>query len=154
MLFLVFQLGPDRYAIQAEQVVEILPLVNAKHIPRAPVGVAGVFNYHGAPVPLIDLAHLALGQPSRKWMSTRIVLINYCDQSGKTHLLGILAERATETMHRLEREFIDPGIATAQAPYLKGVLSDADGIIQRIEIQNLVAETVGGNLFREPVESV
>jgi CheW-like domain len=36
MLFLVFQLGTDRYAIEAAQVVEVLPLVNAKHIPRAP----------------------------------------------------------------------------------------------------------------------
>jgi chemotaxis-related protein WspB len=44
MLFLVFQLGTDRYAIEAAQVVEVLPLVNAKHIPRAPRGVAGLFN--------------------------------------------------------------------------------------------------------------
>ena len=154
MLFLVFQLGPDRYAIPASQVVEVLPVVHAKHIPRAPLGVAGVFDYHGAPVPLIDLAQLALGQASRKWMSTRIVLVNYHDQSGKPHLLGLLAEHATETMHRPEEDFVGPGIATANTPYLRGVMSDAAGIMQRVEIQNLLSETVGGNLFREPVESV
>jgi len=63
MLFLVFQLGPDRYAIEAAQVVEVLPLVNSKHIPRAPLGVAGVFDYHGTPVPLIDFTELAQGTP-------------------------------------------------------------------------------------------
>jgi len=154
MLYLVFQLGPDRFAIQAAQVVEVVPVVNATHIPRAPLGVAGLFDYHGAPVPLVDFAQLALGQPSRKWMSTRIVLVNYRDQSGHAHLLGLLAEHATETMHRSEGDFIDPGIATSNTPYLRGVMSDAAGIIQRVEIQNLFSETVGGNLFREPAESI
>ena len=92
MLFLVFQLGTDRYAIEAAQVVEVLPLVKSKHIPHAPLGVAGIFDYHGAPVPLIDLAELALGKASRQWMSTRIILVNYRENSGKTHLLGFLAE--------------------------------------------------------------
>jgi chemotaxis-related protein WspB len=48
MLFLVFKLGTDRYAIEAAQVVEVLPLVGAKHIPGAPAGVAGILDYHGA----------------------------------------------------------------------------------------------------------
>src|SRR5438477_132510 len=77
MLFLVFQLGTDRYAIEAHQVIEVLHLVNLKHIPQAPSGVAGIFDYHGASVPLIDLAELAVGEPSRRWMSTRIIVVNY-----------------------------------------------------------------------------
>src|SRR6266849_9162152 len=113
MLLLVFQLGTDRYAIEAAHVVEVLPLVNSKHIPRAPLGVAGVFDYHGAPVPLIELADLARGTPSRKWMSTRIILVNYREKSGIAHLLGFLAEHATETMRRSEEDFTDSGVAVA-----------------------------------------
>ena len=64
MLFLLFQMGEDRYAIEATQVLEVLPLVNFKRIPGAPSSMAGVFNYHGTPVPLIDLSELALGRPS------------------------------------------------------------------------------------------
>jgi chemotaxis-related protein WspB len=45
--------------------VEVLPLVHAKRIPQSPAGMAGIFDYHGAPVPLIDLAELALGKPSQ-----------------------------------------------------------------------------------------
>jgi chemotaxis-related protein WspB len=154
MLFLVFQLGTDRYALQAAQVVEVLPLVNSKHVPRAPVGVTGVFDYHGTPVPLIDLTELAQGRPSRKWMSTRIILVNYRDKSGRVHLLGFLAEHATETMHRSEEEFADSGIAVADAPYLGSVLTDAAGIIQQIDIQNVLSESVGKHLFSERVESL
>jgi chemotaxis-related protein WspB len=154
MLFLVVQLGTDRYALEAAQVVEVLPLVSSKQIPRAPLGVAGVFDYHGAPVPLIDLTELAQGTPSRKWMSTRIVLVNYQDKSGKAHLLGFLAEHATETMRRSEEDFTDSGVTVADAPYLGPVVTDAIGIIQRIGIQNLLSESVGNHLFRERVESL
>src|SRR5258705_7379594 len=98
MLFLVFELGKDRYAIEASRVVEVLHQVNLKQVPRAPGGVAGVLDYHGAPVPLIDLSELALGRPSRKWMSTRIILVEYRGTSGETHVLGLLAEQATETL--------------------------------------------------------
>ena len=153
MLYLVFQLGPDRYAIEAAQVVEVLPLVNSKHIPRAPLRVAGVFDYHGTSVPLIDFTELAHGTPSRKWMSTRIILVNYRNRSGKPHLLGVLAEHVTETMHRSEEDFTDSGVAVPGAPYLGPVITDPAGIIQLIGIQNLLFDSFGDHLFRERVES-
>jgi chemotaxis-related protein WspB len=153
MLFLVFQLGSDRYAIDAGQVVEVLPLVNMKHIPHAFAGVAGVFDYHGAPVPLIDLAELALGKPSRTWMSTRIILVNYCVEPGQTHLLGLLAERATETLRRTEEDFADPGVAVPDASYLGAVTTDTVGIVQKIEIRNLLPEYVRNHLFVERIGS-
>ena len=153
MLFLTFQLGLDRYAIEATQVVEVLPLVQAKHIPHAPLGVAGLFDYHGASVPLIDLTELTLGKPSRGWLSTRIILVNYRRPSGN-RLLGLLAEHVTETLRRPEKDFEDPGVAVAGALYLGPVLTDTSGIVQRIEIRDLLTESVCHNLFGEPVESL
>ena len=153
MLFLTFQLGKDRYAIEAAQVIEVLPLVNWKQIPRAPAGVAGVFDHHGAPVPLIDLAEMALGQPSRKWMSTRIILVNYREDSGVAHVLGLLAERATEVLRRNEEDFTPSGVAAGGAPYLGPVTTDGAGIVQRIEIRSLLSESVRDQLFREPVDA-
>ena len=147
MLFLIFQLAADRYAIDAADVVEVLPLVNSKRIPHTPAGVAGIFDYHGAPVPLIDLAELTLGTPSQKWMSTRIVLINYRQGPGEKQLIGLLAEHATETLRRPEEAFQYSGVAVAGAPYLGPVLTDASGIIQRIEISELLSESVCSHLF-------
>jgi chemotaxis-related protein WspB len=153
MLFLIFQLAADRYAIDAADVVEVLPLVNSKRIPHTPAGVAGIFDYHGAPVPLIDLAELTLGTPSQKWMSTRIVLINYRQRSGEAQLLGFLAEHATETLRRPEEDFKDSGVTVPGAPYLGPVLIDASGIIQRIDIRKLLPEAICSHLYGEPVGS-
>ena len=153
MLFLMFHLGADRYAIDSADVVEVLPLVHSKQIPHTPRGVAGIFDYHGAPVPLIDLAELALGKASRRWMSTRIILINYRQRSGETQLLGLLAEHATETLRRPEKDFKDSGLAVTGAPYLGPVLIEASGIVQRIEIQKLFSEAICSHLCGEPVVS-
>jgi chemotaxis-related protein WspB len=154
MLFLLFQLGKDRYAIDAHQVIEILHLVNVKQIPHATSGVAGVFDYHGASVPLIDLSELAVGKPSRQWMSTRIILVKYSGDPGETHVLGLLAEQATETLRRNEEDFTDAGLAVTDTPYMGNVTTDTGGIVQRIEIQNLLSQDVRNQLFRERIGSV
>jgi chemotaxis-related protein WspB len=52
MLFILFQIGRDRYALSAGSIIEVLPLMNLKSVPRAPAGVAGLLNYHGTPVPI------------------------------------------------------------------------------------------------------
>jgi chemotaxis-related protein WspB len=105
-------------------------------------------------VPLIDLAELALGTPSQRWMSTRIVLINYRQGSGEGQLIGLLAEHATETLRRPEEDFRNSGLAVPGAPYFGPVLIDASGIVQRIEIRKLLTEAICGHLYAQPVESV
>ena len=151
MLLLVFQLGGDRFALDTRQVVEVLPPVQCRPLPQAPIGVAGVFSYHGAPVPLLDLAALALGTPSRPRMSTRIILVNYED-AGETHLLGLLAEKTTATIRRTDAEFADSGVAVDSAPYLGPVTSDERGMIQRVELNELLPESARAILFRQPLE--
>jgi chemotaxis-related protein WspB len=61
MLFLLFQLGSERYALDASRVVEVVPLLCLQRLPQAPPGVAGVFNYRGQPVPAVDLSQLTMG---------------------------------------------------------------------------------------------
>jgi chemotaxis-related protein WspB len=162
MLFLIFQIGSDRYAIECTQVVEILPLLNWKCVPRAPAGIAGIIDYHGVPVPLIDLVELASGRPSRKWMSTRIIVVNYDanygvnyrqDPSGPVQLLGLVAEQATEVMRRAEGEFADSGLKIAESPYLGYVSTGPSGTIQRVEIKHLLSDSVRNQLFSGELES-
>jgi chemotaxis-related protein WspB len=154
MLFLLVQLGTDRYALETGPVVEVLPLVHVQPILQAPTGVAGVFNYHGTPVPLIDLAVLALGKPSCVRMSTRIIVIRHVEEAGDGQLLGLLAEQTTDTLRRADADFVNPGIAAATVPYLRSVTTDTRGIIQRVDLRNLLAVYERHQLFRQPSEAV
>ena len=154
MLFLLFQLGKDRYALAATQVVEVLPLIHLKRIPKAPRSVAGVFNYHGRPVPLIDLTELAFERPSQAKMSTRIILTNYVDETGEKHLIGFLAERVMETVQKAKCDFVASGVSATDAPYLGAVLTDSNGIIQRIEVDSLLPADLRKQLFCDLGEPV
>jgi chemotaxis-related protein WspB len=150
MLFILLRLGDDRYALDALQIAEILPLVGVKQIPQAPAGVVGVIDYHGAPVPLIDLSQMALGRPARWRLGTRIVLVNYPDPDGTTHLLGLLSEWATETMHRDPAAFVASGVRNDATPYLGPVAADAHGLVQWIKVDKLLPSSLRDLLFKQP----
>jgi chemotaxis-related protein WspB len=152
MLFLQFQLGKDRYALDSGRVVEVLPLLGIKQIPQAPAGVAGAFNYRGKPVPVIDLSELALGRPARLHMSTRIIVVRYPDGNGIQHELGLIAEKATETVRRDPADFTDSGVINDGAPYLGPVATDPNGLVQWIEVTKLLPAAVRDVLFRQPLE--
>jgi len=147
MLFLLFQLDQTRYALDVREVAEVLPLVSLMQIPQAPAGVAGVFNYRGAPVPVIDLSQLLLGRPARSRMHTRIILINYPDDSGGSHLLGLIAEGATETVRREPSDFIASGVTGS---FRGAVATDARGLTHLTEVKQLLPASVRGLLFQQP----
>jgi chemotaxis-related protein WspB len=149
VMFLLFQLGKDRYALSIHDIVEVLPLVHWKTLPGAENGIAGVFNYHGAPVPLIDLEQLAFSRPSRKHVSTRIVVINSPDSSGTARPLGLIAEKTTAILRRDENDFVDSGVAVPDSPYLGSVTTDALGIIQRVSVRQLLPDAVLDKLFQQ-----
>jgi len=150
MLFLLFQLGQDRYALEASQVVEVLPFLQLKRLPQAPPGLAGVFNYRGRPVPAVDLSELTLGQPAAVRLSTRIIVVTYRHSCGSTHLLGLVAENATEMMRKEAKDFVDPGVKIGIAPYLGPVLMDSRGrSIQLLRQEQLLSEPIEQLLFRE-----
>lgn len=149
MLFLLFQLGNDRYALEASRVVEVVPLLDLKRLPQAPKGVAGVFNYRGRPVPAIDLSELTLGLTASERLSTRIIVVKHPDESGQERLLGLVAERATETLRAEPGSFVDSGVRLGAAPYLGPMLMDTKGPVQWLHEQRLLPETVRHLIFSE-----
>jgi chemotaxis-related protein WspB len=152
MLFLLFQIGNDRYALEAIHAVEVIPLLALKKIPHAPRGVAGIFNYRGQPVPAVDLCELTFGRTARERLSTRIIVINYTDPAGQSRRLGLIAENATEMMRRQESDFVDSGVKVGAAPYLGPIIMDERGVIQLLRAQHLLSENVRELLFTDDSE--
>lgn len=151
MLFITFKLGADRYALDALQVAEVLPLVTLKQIPHAPPAVAGIFNYHGQPVPVIDLVALTLGRHAEPLLSTRLILVHYQPTNTTSHLLGLIAEKATDTLRGNAEEFVSPGITHAKTSYLGNVAPHPPGFIQRIDIHQLLPPELQALLFQSAI---
>ncbi len=149
MLFLVLQLGEERYAIEAGDIVEIVPFLRLRALPQAPPYAAGVFDYRGELVPVIDLQALTHGSPSRPLMTTRIVVARHVDEQGGEHHLGLLTEDVVETLRRDADDFQPPGIEVAETPYLGPITRDPRGLVQWIRVEQLLPAPVRRQLFRE-----
>jgi chemotaxis-related protein WspB len=148
MLFLKFRIGSEGYVLDATQIAEILPLLEITRVPHAPAGIAGLINYRGRPVPVIDLSELMLGEPARPHISTRLILVRYGE-----HLLGLIAEQATEMMRREAGSFADSGLVSDAAPYLGPVTQDGGRLVRRIDVQKLLPAGVSSVLFRQTEEN-
>jgi chemotaxis-related protein WspB len=148
MLFLLFELDGDRYALETRQFIEVLPFVNLTRLPKALPGIAGMFDYHGLPVPAVDLSEVILGHVAQRRMSTRMVIVNYPGDDGAPRLLGLIAERATATARLDAAQFKETGVSNDDAPYLGPVARDARGLIQWLTVPQLLPPTVRNVLFK------
>lgn len=147
MLFLLFQLGIDRYALDAGRIVEVVPFLALKRVPQAPRGVAGLFVYRGRAVPALDLCALTFDRPARQLLSTRIIIVNAGESPKEEHLLGLIAERATDTLRREAGDFVEAGMELAGPPFLGPVLMDERGVIQLIHAHKLLTDRARAQLI-------
>jgi len=147
MKVLVFHIGADRYGLPLRQVQRVLPLVELKGIPLAPDSVAGLLNLHGEPVPVIDLARISGGAPSRQHFDTRIVVVDYSAPGGARHTLGLMAERV-QGVQDVEQQGLAPSGVQA-APFLGAVTGDAHGMVQLVEVNALLPDELRARLFPE-----
>jgi chemotaxis-related protein WspB len=153
MLFLLFELGHDRYALDVRQIAEVLPLIEVKQIPHAPPAITGLLSYRGVLVPVIDLSQLTLGRPAARRLSTRIVLVHYPGASGRSRLLGLIVEKATQAARHETTEFVASGVTDPGAARLgpgAPVANDARGLLQWIDIPTLLPASLRDLLFNEP----
>jgi chemotaxis-related protein WspB len=104
-------------------------------------------------VPVIDLSQLTLGRSAQRQLSTRIVLVHYASDSGQKRLLGLIAEKVTETLQREPTDFVPSGISNNAMSYLGPVAMDARGLVHWIEVNKLLPPSLRDLLFKRPVES-
>ena len=147
MLTLLFTLGDQRYGIPGSSLLEIIPVVSLRTMPHVPAYVAGLLNYRGVVVPVIDLCQLTEARPCRKLLSTRIIVSKY-RRGDLEHPLGLMAERVTETMRLSEEDLNDPGLRLDEAPFLGKVsVPSEESSVQLIEIDRLLPVDLQNRLF-------
>ena len=152
MLVLQFYLGDVMYVVECKRVQEVAPIAALKHIPHAPDCVAGLFNYRGTIVPVIDLRQFIYGTRCQVRLSTRVILVEYLRQDKTLGVIGIMAERITEAIDRPQTAFIPPGIRMEEAPYLGGILMEHEQMIQLINLERLAKNLKFLSMFEDMEE--
>ncbi len=151
MLFIMFRLGNERYALEATRVIEVIPRLPLRAQPGTPDFVAGLLNFRGKVVPVLDLCALTLGSPCLEQLSTRIILIDYTLKSGVKRVLGLIAEAVTDAVKKEPQEFAS--VAAGQAPHLGRIALDDSGMIQCIHPEYLLPPSIEALLFEETAVS-
>lgn len=156
MLFMQFKTGNNRYIFEARDVIEVIPFANLKSIPKAPPFVAGLLNYRGHTVPVIDICYLMSDKICEPKLSTRIALVNYKGVNSKSGrnaavCIGLLIEQLTETVRFEESDFSDSGVTLKDDPYLGKVVIDDDGITQLVDIGKIIPAEAQDMLFESVI---
>lgn len=148
MLFLQFKVKDNRYILEAKDIIEIVPYANLKRIPKAPPYVAGLLNYRGDTVPVLDICFVMSDKPCEAKLSSRIALANYKDDDDQSACIGLLIEHLTETIRFDENDFYDSGVTLEGSPYLGKVIIDDNCIVQVVDVKKIIPEAARDVLFR------
>ena len=146
MKLLIFHIGADRYGLRLRDVVRVLPLLELKHLPLAPDAVAGLMDFHGQSVPVIDLCRASGMASGADHFDTRIIVVDYHAPEGTDHLLGLRAERVLGVQEVAEAQLADSGVDAA--PFLGQVAAAAAGMLQLVELEQLLPASLRTMLFQ------
>jgi chemotaxis-related protein WspB len=146
MKLLIFHIGADRYGLRLRDVVRVLPLLELKHLPLAPESVAGLMDFHGQSVPVIDLCRISGLPTAADHFDTRIIIVHYRTPEGAEHQLGLRAERVLGVQDVKQEQMNESGVRAA--PFLGQVASDAQGMLQLVELEQLLPASLRALLFQ------
>ncbi len=137
MQALFLEIEGRRFAIAASEILEVLPMVEFRAAQAGPEWLLGLFNRRGTMVPLVDLAHMVVGTPATLRMGSRIVMV----QLPEGDVLGLLVEEVTGLGDRdFDAACAHPGFAFGGAAHLGPTIPDADGTLQLIRCDRLLAD--------------
>ncbi len=153
MLILVFGVGQEKYGLEAGKVIEVVPSVPLRGVPHAPAFVAGLLNYRGRILPVVDLLQMIEGRPCKEVLSTRVMVVDCAAAGAAPRLVGLRAEHVTETLRVEESDFVDSSVRVREAPYIGRVFRNRRGMILQICTDKLVAERSLDELLVAPGEA-
>jgi len=147
MQLLSFTAGGQTYAIETAAVVEVLPVVPIRPLPRLPEYVLGVVAYRGRMIPVIDLARRLTGEPARARLSTRLIVIETrSGPSTATSRLGIVVENLVSTVGAGDADTVFPEMHLESSPYLGKIVRVAGQTIHVLIPGNLLPPELASGL--------
>lgn len=154
MQLLTFTVAGQDYAIASRRVVEVLPLVPARPLPRTPAYVRGIFTYRGSLVPLVDLGLRLADRPPTERLSTRVIVVELEARGGApAPRLGLVAENVISIRSAEDADAALPALVLAAAPFLGRLLRLGGRTVQLIEVDRLLPDELLAGLFPHVVEA-
>jgi chemotaxis-related protein WspB len=137
MLVLTFQVGSERLALDIQRIEAVVPRVPLRSVAGGPPWLAGVFVYHGAIVPVVDLHRLVGAGECPLHLSSRIVLVPD-PAAGDGRLVGLLAAQVDNLQEIKAAPSM--GFAVPGRPDLGPVLADGASVVRLLDLERLLPD--------------
>ncbi len=157
--YLTFILDDEIYAIDIQQVREVLDFTEVTRVPRMPDYMRGVINLRGGVVPVVDL-RLKFDMPCTEKTVDTCIIIMEITIDGETNLIGALADSVSEVLV-LEADQIEPAPKLGmrlKTEFIKGMGKKKDDFIIILDIDKVFSAdeliSISGDTPPEVNESV
>jgi chemotaxis-related protein WspB len=157
MLLLTFTADSSRYAVAVSRVIEVLPKLELRSIPHAPVFFAGLLSYRGKVIPVIDLGSLLGSAPCRNLLSSRMILVSETpdtsdqDKATRAHSsggsqpargqapasFGLVAENVSDLTYVQPDQISPVPVLLPNAPYLDAIVKTDREIVPLIAVRKI-----------------
>ncbi|HNV68877.1 MAG TPA: chemotaxis protein CheW [Candidatus Ozemobacteraceae bacterium] len=132
-----FYLGTDEYAININNVREIVAMMEIRKIPKAPPFVEGVIVLRGHVIPIIDLRKRFEMSAIADIQSAKILIVEF-----HSHQLGMIVDNVSEVF-RLNQNQIEPAPplfhGNVSSQYIQGVGKLEERIIVLLDVEKLLS---------------
>ena len=143
MLYLVIEIDGECYGLNALSVTEVTPLVELEQIHEGPDFLAGLLNYRGRPVPVLDLRKMIKQKSCERRYCTRIVIVEY-PRKGRALTLGLMAQKVVRSI-RVTQEFTP--MELRNAPYLGGAVVERGRILHCLTLDKILSPEQAVEVF-------
>jgi len=130
----VFRLEGQRYALDLSQVERVVPMVAVSPLPKTPAVVAGVINYRGFVVPVLDLRP-RFGFPHREFRLTDHLLLARTTR----RMLALPVDEVLGVNEVPVEDTFDPSTLQPGAGYVTGIAALADGLLFIHDLEALLS---------------
>src|SRR5688572_23531277 len=152
MLTVVFQVREERYGIRSQSILEVIPLVRLRPVPRAPSWLIGMFVYRGTLTPVIDLCMLIGGYVCPARLSSRIILVHGTLPDGSMQVVGFEAERVTEARKVNPTQSSSGALSVTRR--FGDVVLEGGSLLHLVEVDALIAEIASISSELKPLKEL
>jgi chemotaxis signal transduction protein len=142
MLMLIFEVARQKYALNTNHVVKVLPAIKLQTMHGTSQAIAGVFNYQGHIIPVININQLLNEPTSEHKLQQRIILISQKQKNHQEKLFGLLVEKILEatTVQPEELKHAEDLNSLFSNPYLGETFLQEKNILQQISTEHILSD--------------
>ena len=137
--YLVFSLGPEKFAIHVDHVQEVVEVVPITKVPNMPAYTLGIINLRGRILPLLD-TRLKLSLPQKEvTRKSRILILDVPGEDNKSLEIGALVDVANEVVSINDSDILEAPAVEMNKPSIPvtGLVNDNGDITMIIDISRV-----------------